>query len=53
MGRMENGFNGNLREWQRDNISFRAMLKSSEEEFKTKQDSLLGFMNERMSKLKV
>lgn len=50
---MEKGFNNNLSEWQRNNISFKAMPRCSEEEFKIKQDSLLGFMDDRMSTSKV
>ena len=49
---MEEGFDRDLGEWQRNNTSFKAML-CSEEALKTKQHSLLGFMDERMSKFHV
>ena len=49
---MEKGVNNNLSGWQRNNVSFKAMLRCSEEEVKIKRDSLLRFMDERMSKFK-
>ncbi|KAL8726730.1 MAG: hypothetical protein Q9166_006525 [cf. Caloplaca sp. 2 TL-2023] len=48
---MKEGFDHYLREWQRQNISFKALLRCSEAEFKSKQDLLLDFMDKRIFKL--
>ncbi|KAL9134540.1 MAG: hypothetical protein Q9175_004276 [Cornicularia normoerica] len=50
---MEEGVNNDLREYQRNDTAFEAMLRCSEEELMSKQHLLLGFMNERMSIFKV
>ena len=41
---VEDGLNRDLREWRRNTIASVAMLRCDGEEFKTRQDSLLGVM---------
>ncbi len=41
-----------LNQWQIENVSLKAMLRCSEEEFKPKQDSLLRFMEARMLEIR-
>lgn len=49
---VEEGFTHHMREWQRSTMSFKAMLRLSEEDFRMKQDSLIKFMEEAMSAYK-
>lgn len=50
---VEDGLNRDLREWRRNTIASVAMLRCDGEEFKTRLDSLLGIMDERMARFKV
>ncbi|KAI4151572.1 MAG: hypothetical protein L6R39_002000 [Caloplaca ligustica] len=50
--KMTGCFDALLKAWQRDNTTFKAMLRCPEVEFGEKRNSLLEFMEERMSWLK-
>lgn len=50
---LEEGFDCELREWRRNTIASVAKLRCDGEEFKTRLDSLLGVMDERMSEFQV
>lgn len=45
--------NHHLKQWQKDNVSLKAMLRWSEEDFKPKQDLLLRFMGDRMLEVRI
>lgn len=48
---MLKAFNNDLTDWQQDNVSFKILLRCSEEEFQRRLSSLMAFMEERTSEL--
>ncbi|KAL8817454.1 MAG: hypothetical protein Q9223_003721 [Gallowayella weberi] len=52
MDSAKEGFNHYLQEWQRQHISFKTLVRCSEEEFRAKQDSLLVFMTKGMTEIR-
>ncbi|KAL8799560.1 MAG: hypothetical protein Q9182_005799 [Xanthomendoza sp. 2 TL-2023] len=52
MDSAKEGFDHYLKEWQRQHISFKTLVRCSEEEFRAKQDLLLAFMTKGMTEIR-